>query len=125
MRHARWTAVTISALLMMIAPGCGDQRPSVESSTAEGTVKGKVTIKGKPASKGSVVFDPANYLRKDATARTASINPDGTYTVTTLVGGNMIRVSSPEAEAAGASYMSIDFDVKAGDNTLDITLPRE
>ena len=121
--HAR-IAVSLSSAFVLVGLGCGEGKPSVSSDTTESTVKGTVTIKGKLASKGKVVFDPANYLRKDVTARSTDIGKDGTYTVKTLVGGNSVRVEGPEAEKAGAAYMSIDFDVKAGENTLDITLPR-
>jgi hypothetical protein len=108
---------------MVIGWGC-DGRPAVSSSTTEATVKGTVTVKGKPATKGTVEFDPANYQRKDAQARSAPINPDGTYTIETLVGGNTVRVRGPEAEKAGALYETTDFDVKEGENTLDIKVPK-
>jgi hypothetical protein len=124
--HARrlLPALAATSTLMVAAWGCGGGAPPVTSDTTEATVKGTVTINGKPATKGKVVFDPANYRRKDANARPADIGKDGTYSVTTLVGGNTVRVEGPEAEKAGAAYMSIDFDVAAGDNTLNITLPR-
>src|SRR6516164_2652145 len=104
-------AVLVPSALMVIGWGC-DGRPAVSSSTTEATVKGTVTIKGKPATKGTVEFDPANYQRKDVQARSAPINPDGTYTIKTLVGGNTVRVRGPEAEKAGALYETTDFDVK-------------
>jgi hypothetical protein len=116
-------AVLVPSALLVIGWGC-DSRPAVSTSTTEATVKGTVTIKGKPATKGTVEFDPANYQRKDVQARSAPINPDGTYTITTLVGGNTVRVRGPEAEKAGALYETIDFDVKAGENNLDIKVPK-
>jgi hypothetical protein len=122
--HRLACLISVTGGLLVATWGCGDQ-PSVTSSTTEATVKGTVIIKGKPATKGKVVFDPANYRRKDVQARSAPINKDGTYSVTTLVGGNNVRVEGPEAEKAGATYSSIDFDVKSGENTLDIKLPPE
>jgi hypothetical protein len=116
--------VDVMAMSVLVAcVGCFDERPSVSSSTTEATVKGTVTIKGKPATKGQVVFDPSNYQRKEEKARTAPINSDGTYTITTLLGGNAVRVEGPEAEKAGALYLNMNYDVKSGENTYDITIP--
>jgi hypothetical protein len=124
MTNARWRfAAIVPSIALVVGWGC-DSRPSVSSSTTEATVKGTVTIKGKPPKKGEIVFDPANYQRKDVAARTAKIKEDGTYTITTLVGGNSVRVAGPEAERAGSTYTSIDFDVQPGENTLDISLPK-
>lgn len=109
---------------LLIALGCGDGKPSVSSSTDEANVSGSVTIQGKRATRGQVVFDPSNYQRTGVPARTAEISKDGTYTVKTLVGGNSVRVNGPEAEKAGATYTIINFEVQPGDNKLDITLPR-
>ena len=94
---SRYTATLVPAFLLLAALGCMDSRPSVSSSTTEATVKGTVTIKGKPATKGSVVFDPSNYARKNEQPRSAPLNKDGTYSIKTLIGSNSIRVSSPEA----------------------------
>ncbi|MDX2036896.1 MAG: hypothetical protein SFX72_09605 [Isosphaeraceae bacterium] len=124
MKYERWLQLGALILPAMIAVSTGcDSRPAVESSTAEASVTGKVVIKGKPATKGTVVFDPANYMRKDVSARSATIEPDGTYRVTTLVGLNSVRVAGPEAEAAGAAYSSLDFEVKSGSNSFDISIP--
>ncbi|MFO0887618.1 MAG: hypothetical protein U0790_00580 [Isosphaeraceae bacterium] len=114
------------AWILAVSAGTGcESRPSVESSTAEAQVKGTVYVKGVPVKKGKVVFDPANYKRKDAQARTATINPDGTYELKTLVGQNEIRVESPEATKANATYERITVDVPSGGMTQDIKLPRE
>ena len=58
----------------------------------EGTVRGTVTIKGKPATKGEVVFDPSNYERPNAEAHRAPIQEDGSYEVTTQVEYNMVQI---------------------------------
>lgn len=112
------------ALAAATATGVGcDSRPGVESSTTEAQVKGTVFVNGTPVKKGKVVFDPANYKRKDAQARTATINADGSYEVTTLVGENEVRVESPEATKANATYERITLDVPAGGMTKDIKIP--
>ena len=125
-RRARRIVPVLSAagLLLVAAWGC-DSRPAVPASTEEGTVKGTVYLKGKPVTAGTVYFDPANYRRKDVEARKAAINKDGSYTITTLVGGNMVHVSGPEVEKAGQAYEHFDVDVKPGDNSFDIRLPRD
>ena len=62
--------------------------PAVSSSMEEATVKGTVTIKGKPAAGGEILFDPANVDRK-VMARSAPDQKDGTYTIKTLVDANV------------------------------------
>jgi len=103
---------------LAVSWGCSNGAPSVDTSTAEGTVSGKVTLSGKTATKGTVIFDPSNYKRKDAAPRSAEIGADGSYTVTTLVGQNQVAVNSPELK--NSDYPPIEFDVQAGDNTFDI-----
>lgn len=98
--------------------GCSGGAPAVDTSTAEATVSGKVSFSGKTATKGTVVFDPSNYKRKDASPRSAEIGADGSYTVTTLVGQNQVSVNSPELK--NSDYPPIEFDVQSGDNTFDI-----
>jgi hypothetical protein len=125
MRILSWRAVTLStAAFLLVAWGCGEGKPPVSTDTTEVTVKGTVTVNDKPATKGEVVFDPANYLRKDVSARKANIGADGTYTIKTLYGGNTVRVLGPDAEKAGSSYASWDCDAKEG-MTFDIHLPKK
>ena len=115
----------IGAWTLLAVWGCGGggSAPSVSSSRTEATVSGTVTIKGKPATKGEVTFDPANSQRNVA-ARTAPISGDGTYTVTTLVGGNIVRVATPETTRdPQLQFNETTFDVQSGTNTLDIVLP--
>lgn len=102
--------------------GCGDGAPSVATSTEEAAVKGKVTFNGKPVTKGEVVFDPANHLRKTATSRSAPLGADGAYSATTLVGENQVFVNSPQLRKTETA--TIGYDVQPGENTFDIDLPR-
>jgi hypothetical protein len=116
--------VSLVCAVLVIGWGCGDGKPPVTSSMEEATVKGTVKIKGKPATKGEVIFDPSNYRRKDAQPRSAPIKSDGTYEIKTLVGENAVRIGGPEAANAGSSYVTFPVDVKAGEtNTLDMELP--
>ncbi len=113
-----------TAACLAIGGGCNGMKPAADSSTAEATVKGTVTVLGKPATKGQVIFDPTNINRPDARIRTAEIGADGTYQVTTLVGPNSITVSVPRPPRP-MEGMSAEFglDVKPGENTRDISLP--
>src|SRR5262245_34126547 len=124
-----WMKQHISALaitgLLVFLWGCVDQRGSVPTSTEEATVKGTVLIHGKPATKGTVTFDPSNYKRKDAVLRTAPLNSDGTYEIKTLIGLNTVKVTGPAAEKAGAAYVNLDYDVPAEGGTFNIELPPE
>jgi hypothetical protein len=125
MRPSSHHIVGFIAVGMVLAGwGCGGgSAPSVSSSTAEATVSGTVTIKGKPATKGEVSFDPAN-INRNVGARTAQLNADGTYTVTTLLGGNVVRVATPEtARDPVMKFNETTIDVQSGTNTLDIVLP--
>jgi hypothetical protein len=122
---SHYAAALASALALFVVLGCSDGTPSVSSSTTEATVKGTVTIKGKLAKKGAVVFDPSNYARKHEQPRSAPINKDGTYSIKTLIGTNSVRVSSPEAEAASSGYTNETLEVASGEQTFNIKLPRE
>ena len=124
--HRSLAALMVGGLLAI--SGCeGGSPPSVTSATTEATVKGKVTLGGKPASGGEVVFDPSNYQRKMESARTAKIGADGTYTIKTLVGQNSIRLGGDaiQKQMPMATRRSWDLDVKGGDNTFDIDVPAE
>jgi hypothetical protein len=115
-----------AAGLLAIGPGCGGGRPSVDTSTAEATVSGTVTVDGKPASGCTISFDPSNVERKDATASTAEIGEDGSYSVTTLVGQNLVSFSGPLVskypDIVNGAFM---HDLTAGPNTIDFALPDE
>ena len=102
-------------------------RPVWVSQTAdEATVRGKVTLGGQPLTGGQLVFNPANYQRKSVPARTASIGDDGSYTVKTLTGSNMVMVSPKKVAARGKAttdpYEMIPLEVNPGDNTFNINL---
>jgi hypothetical protein len=101
--------------------GC-DDRPSVDSSTTEATVTGTVLIKGKPATGGEIQFNPANVDRLVG-SRTATIGPDGTYTITTYTGGNQIGFAGRLAsENPGLFRFKEYFEVQRGENKKDFDL---
>ncbi|MBX6312847.1 MAG: hypothetical protein IRY99_08025 [Isosphaeraceae bacterium] len=117
------TLSILAAVAMALGTGCGGG-PPVETSKSEATVHGKVIIHGKPVKKGQVWFDPANYRRKDVTARSTNVAEDGTYAITTLIGENSVRYEGPATlgnrELDGAIQSLV---VKEGDNEFDIILP--
>jgi hypothetical protein len=114
----------VSGCLVLLLSGAGCGGATSTGSTTEATVTGKVTIHGKPATKGQVVFDPTNIDRPDAGVRQAEIGPDGTYRATTLVGSNSVTVVVPRpAGPADGMAPELGLNAKAGDNTLDIALP--
>ncbi|SIN79461.1 hypothetical protein SAMN05444166_0899 [Singulisphaera sp. GP187] len=122
-----WSIGLIPAVLaawMVALSGCDQSggAPSVSSSTEEGTVHGTVTVNGKLASGGKILFDPSNIHRKSVSAASAEIGKDGTYSVKTLIGENLIRVESPETKKGMFNVDS--FDVKSGDNTHDVALTK-
>ncbi len=125
MRHARWRLGVLTGVTSLVcAWGCGEGKPSVESSTTEATVTGKVTIRGKLATRGTVSFNPANYQRKYEIPRGAEIRKDGSYTVTTLIGGNVVFVETPETvRDPKLNTFSQSFNVESGTNTFNIELP--
>ncbi len=113
----------MSAALLIVSWGCGSGAPPVDTTTQEATVSGTATFKGKPITRGTVTFDPSNYQRQVA-SKSASIEKDGRYTITTLVGENRVSASSPQIPQS-REMDDIDhyFNVQPGSNTYDIVLP--
>ena len=99
-RMSKWAVLLAAASTIVPVAGCGTGAPSVSSSTEEVTVQGTVTIEGKPATSGEVVFDPSNVHRKFAGASTGPIGPDGSYSLKTLAGENRISVWSKAIKAS-------------------------
>ncbi|MEW4570622.1 hypothetical protein AB1L88_22390 [Tautonia sp. JC769] len=113
-----------AAAALLVGSGCGGGRPSVDTSTAEGTVSGTVMLRGKPAAGHTIAFDPSNVERKFEPARSAVIGEDGSYTVTTLVGVNQVTFSGPLIDQdPELQYAATSIDVARGENTLDVELP--
>jgi hypothetical protein len=121
-----WRLAAGLAVAWLIAcAGCGMGGPTAPGSGSieEATVHGKVTIKGVPARGGRIYFDPTNASRQSAPVASAEIGKDGTYTVKTWVGENRVNVETPETRKDPDLSIPQPFEVKSGDNTLDVTLP--
>lgn len=123
-RPARPRRLAPAVLMSSLVAGCSDGKPPVETSRAEVTVSGKVTLRGKPAGPGhKVIFDPSNFGRPDVMPKEAEIK-DGSYTITTLIGTNTVRVQGPVAsKIPGIDYTPMVFEADPDKTTFDITLP--
>jgi hypothetical protein len=115
----------IAGLMMTLATlgllaGCEGSPPAVDTSNTEATVKGVVKVGGAPVTEGDIIFDPANYKRKDAQSRTAKIGPDGTYTIKTLTGENQVSLGGSLAKKKPIlQRVHRSVDVHEGENTFD------
>jgi hypothetical protein len=78
-------------VLCLLVPGCG---------ASTGTVTGKVSYQGETLGGGTVVF----YAPGKATV-TASIGPDGTYTISNIPSGT-VRIAVETKSAMPASFNS-------------------
>jgi hypothetical protein len=125
MRYARsWFTTGLACTLSMAIWGCGDNPPSVDTTTAEAKVSGTIRVRGKPMPGGQIAFDPTNYKRTGESIRRTNINPDGTYSVTTLQGHNSARITGPMvAKEPQLGYGIHTIEVAPGDNQFDIDLP--
>ena len=119
----RWVIPAAASAALLIQAGCGE-KPSVDSTVAEGKVTGSVKIKGKPMTAGTITLDPSNYVRSNQTVRTGVIKADGTFEVTTLIGQNTVRVAGPATvKSPELGYYNQTIDVKSAGTTLEIDLP--
>ena len=104
------------------AAGCGDGKPWVDTSLNEATVSGVVSVKGKPADGGTIMFNPSNSGRIVPT-RTAKIGADGSYTIKTYTGVNQVSFDGEvAAKNRGVGLLKEAVDVAAGENKADFDL---
>jgi hypothetical protein len=92
----------------------------------EATLKGTVRVNGKLVNNGSISFRTAHIKRPNSPTKSTTINPDGTYSVTTVVGENYVEVtckemSTPQAKKFRGSEQLIM--VNSGENSVDIEIP--
>ncbi len=119
------TPYLIAAAFLACA-GCGNpDAPSVSGSLEEATVKGTVTLRGKPVTNGEISFRASNINRPNAPAKNAPIGKDGTYTANVFIGENMVEVSCKEL--ATRKNMELQENIRpakigAGEQTLDVEI---
>ena len=124
--RANRSIVGLAGALLLAGWGCdgGGGAHSVSASTEEATVKGTVTVDGKPISEGDVTFDATNINRKNGGGRTAKIGADGSYSLKTFVGSNSVTVHGTKVDGDPRLRMNgKQVDVKDGENTIAIELP--
>jgi hypothetical protein len=78
-----FTALLLSAAGLACCGGCGSS-PSGPPAGATIPVKGKVTYRGKPLTRGTITFEPTDAGR-DANG---AIQSDGSFTLTTFKDGD-------------------------------------
>jgi hypothetical protein len=116
-RSAFLCAITILSLI--VGNGCGDGKPSVDTSLTEATVTGIVTARGVPATGGTIQFNPSNSGRIVPT-RSAEIGPDGRYTIKTYTGDNQVTFGGEVATKNKGVGLRRDFaTVQSGENSID------
>ena len=121
-RRMRYFASFLAFLTLALPQGCGDGKPSVDTSLTEATVTGVVSVKGTPASGGTILFNPSNSGRIVPT-RTAEIGPDGRYTIKTYTGDNRVTFGGEVASKnAGVGLIKEYANVESGENHVDFDL---
>ncbi|MEW4570988.1 hypothetical protein AB1L88_24230 [Tautonia sp. JC769] len=119
-----WVLPVLAGLGPIVLAGCGSKTPAVSTSTTEATVRGRVIVHGKPASGGTVWFDPANYRRKNAVAVSTDVTKEGSYEITTLIGENSVRYEGPAVSGdRELDGLVQGYTVEEGENSWDIVLP--
>lgn len=127
------TLVVLSALAWGVCAGCGSKGGETAATTLV-PVKGKVSYKGKPLTKGRVKFEPDGFGRNAY----GKIQSDGTFTLTTdkegdgaIAGHHRVAVmetgiNSPR-DAVGKKYASVassgltaDVDASNTEFTFDL-----
>ncbi|WP_435011561.1 hypothetical protein P12x_002877 [Tundrisphaera lichenicola] len=108
--------------IILLAAGCGDGTPPMDTSQSQVKVSGIVKVKGKPVSGGQIKFDPSNALRQVGSF-TAEIGPDGTYSAVTYTGENVVRFSGAMLKANPEIGLTTRFcNVTAAENVFDFDL---
>jgi hypothetical protein len=117
-----YLACFLALMSLAVSPGCGDGKPRVDTSLTEATVAGVVSVKGTPASGGTILFNPSNSGRVVPT-RTADIGPDGRYTIKTYTGDNRVTFGGEVASKnAGVGLIKEYANVESGENQVDFDL---
>jgi hypothetical protein len=120
----RWAGSTLAVISLIASWGCGEGKPSVETSpTGEAKVIGTVKIHGLAMSGGKITFEPSADQR-EATPRSAEVRNDGTFEVSTLVGPNTVKISGPAVKKEPAlANAPKTVDIKPGENQIEISYP--
>ena len=94
----------------------------MDTSLTEASVSGFVSVKGVPATGGTILFNPSNAGRIVPT-RSAPIGPDGAYTIKTLTGTNQVSFEGEVATKNRGVGLVKDFaEVTSGTNKKNFDL---
>ena len=106
-----------------VASGCSDGKPYQDTSMREATVSGVVKAKGEPVTTGgSILFNASNSGRIVPT-RTATIGPDGRYTIKTYTGVNIVTYEGEIAKKYPGLGLKRDAaEVQSGENSFDFDI---
>jgi hypothetical protein len=112
-------------LLATATAGCGDGKPWVDKSLTEATVSGVVSVRGKPADGGTILFN-ANNSGRTVPIKTAQIGHDGSYTIKTYTGVNQVSFEGEiTSKNRGVGLLKEACDVTPGENTANFDLMGE
>lgn len=119
---------------VLLTTGCG---PSLPANPTTYPVHGKVTVGGKAATDGDIMFEPAPG-NPDLNPARGTIGSDGAYSASTFIGqdgmvpGEYVVLFAPgpttkfpekyvkQEHAQDLSDSPLKFTVKAEDNTIDV-----
>jgi hypothetical protein len=112
----------VVGLLACATAGCGDGKPWVDTSMTEATVSGVVSVKGKPADGGTILFN-GNSSGRRVPIKTAEIGADGSYTIKAFTGVNQVSFDGKIAASnRGVGLVMEACDVAAGENKANFDL---
>jgi len=126
---SRWAILALGAVVF--SGGCGSEFKLAQ-------VSGKVTLDGAPVPNLQVLFEPQDKGQPSSLGFT---KPDGTYQLRctsgqdgAVVGQHIVRVTANEVDDPAGPPLTIpekynissqlNYEVKAGDNTIDLQLSR-
>jgi hypothetical protein len=89
--------IGIACLALTVAGGCGKSKP------AETVVRGQILYRGEPVSGGLIVFAPNPDRGSDGPVATATLNDDGSFTLT-----------APDGKPVAPGWYRIAVAPKAG-----------
>jgi hypothetical protein len=135
LRLRRWFPTSLVAMALLALGGCDgpstsdsvgkvslDNTPELDGSKDQVSVSGTVTVGGKTATGGDVIFDPKTSSRSDVADVKAPIGKDGTYTAKTYVGTNHISVSAPDMTDQQKAQFTMKI-IQPSDSKVDVAIP--
>jgi hypothetical protein len=116
-------ALAAALLAWALLPGCDDGKPYQDTSMTEATVTGVVAADGKPVTEGGEIAFNASNSGRHVPTRTATIGPDGRYSIKTYTGDNLVTYGGEVAAKHPGVGLRRDYaDVHSGENTYDFDI---